>query len=97
LPDLRLDAANARQTIENNYLVSVTVENLTRVWVEAQVAVKGANGDTRLARLQAPGNQKSTTRLTFQGVPATAEVNDGSVPEMDLSNNKKEVLVTGQP
>jgi uncharacterized membrane protein len=97
LPDLRIDAANARQTVENNHVVSVTVENLTRVWVEVQVSVKGASGDVRLTRLQVPGNAKSTTRIAFQGVPAVAEINDGSVPQLDVSNNKKQVLLPGQP
>ncbi len=96
LPDLRVDAANAWQTSANNYLVSVTVENLTRVWVEARVMVKDASGEVRTERLQAPGNAKSTTRVSFQGTPATAEVNDGTVPELDLSNNIKQVAMQGQ-
>lgn len=97
LPDLRIDAVNARRTIENNYVVSVTVENLTRVWVEIPVVVSGASGIARATHIQVPGNAKSTTRISFQGVPATAEVNDGSVPELDISNNKKEVLMSGKP
>jgi aminopeptidase N len=97
LPDLRVAAANARLTAENTYVVSVTVENLTRVWVEIQVAVKGANGDVRLARLQVPGNAKSTTRIAFQGTPVMAEVNDGSVPELDFTNNQMPVPPPGQP
>ena len=97
LPDLRIDATNARQTVENTYVVSVTVENLTRVWAEVQVVVKSAKGDARLARLQVPGNAKSTTRIAFQGMPAMAEINDGSVPELDLTNNQMPVLPPGQP
>jgi hypothetical protein len=97
LPDLRIEAANARQTMENNHVVSVTVENLTRVWVEVPVVVSGASGITRATHIQVPGNAKSTTRISFQGVPTTAEVNDGSVPELDFSNNKKEVLMSGKP
>jgi hypothetical protein len=50
-----------------------------------------------LTRLQVPGNAKSTTRIAFQGVPAVAEINDGSVPQLDVSNNKKQVLLPGQP
>jgi hypothetical protein len=97
LPDLRIDAINARQTVENTSVVSVTVENLTRVWAEVQVVVKSAKGDARLARLQVPGNAKSTTRIAFQGVPVMAEINDGSVPELDLTNNQMPVLPPGQP
>ena len=96
LPDLRVDAANARQTLENNYVVSVTVENVTRVWVEVLVLVKGASGEVRTERLQVPGNAKSTTRVSFQGTPVTAEINDGSVPQLDLSNNIKQVAMPGQ-
>ena len=97
LPDLRIAATNARLTAENNYMVSVTVENLTRVWVEVQVAVKGANGEARLARLQVPGNAKSSTRIAFQGMPVMAEINDGSVPELDLTHNTMPVLPPVQP
>ena len=96
LPDLRVDAANARQTLENNYVVSVTVENVTHVWVEVPVMVKGASGGARTERLQVPGNAKNTTRVSFQGTPVTAEINDGSVPELDLSNNIKQVAMPGQ-
>ncbi len=96
-PDLRIAATNARLTAENTYIVSVTVENLTRVWVEVQVAVKGANGEARLARLQVPGNAKSSTRIAFQGMPVMAEINDGSVPELDLTHNTMPVLPPVQP
>jgi hypothetical protein len=44
-----------------------------------------------------PGNAKSTTRIAFQGVPVMAEINDGSVPELDLTNNQMPVLPPGQP
>jgi len=95
LPDLRVDAANARPTLENNYVVSVTIENLTRVWVEVPVMVKDAGGVVRSARLQVPGNAKGTTRISFQGTPATAEVDDGSVPELGTSSHQKQVVISG--
>jgi hypothetical protein len=97
LPDFRIDAANARETLANNYVVSVTVENLTPVWSEVPVIVRDARGNTRQARIQVPGNAKATTRITTQWQPTDAEVNDGSVPELDFSNNKKEVSNQRKP
>ncbi len=97
LPDFRIEAANARETLKNTYVVSVTVENLTPVWSEVPVIVRDANNDSRLARVQVPGKSKAIIRITIQGPPAIAEVNDGSVPELDYSNNKKDVSGTGAP
>ena len=91
LPDFRIDMANARQTLAKTYMVSVTVENLTPVWSEVPVIVRDAHGESRLARIQVPGKAKATTRIAIQGRPTVAEVNDGSVPELDFSNHRKEV------
>lgn len=96
LPDFRIEAANARETLENSFVVSVTVENLTNVWAEVPVILRADNGQLRTVRLQVAGKSKATTRITFQGLPTLAEVNDGSVPEMDFSNNKKDVQKPGQ-
>jgi len=91
LPDFRIEATNARRTLENNFVVSVTVENLTPVWSEVPVIVHSVNDQKRLGRIQVPGKEKATTRIVIQGAPSLAEVNDGSVPVLDSSNNKREV------
>ena len=95
MPDLRVDAANARQTLENNYLVSVTVENLTRVWVEARVMVEDASGEVALERLQVPGNAKSTTRFPFRE-PRPSPKSTTAACRSGISNNIKQVAMPGQ-
>jgi hypothetical protein len=91
LPDFRIEATNARRTLENNFVVSVTVENLTPVWSEVPVIVYSVDEQKRLGRIQVPGKAKATIRIVIQGVPNLAEVNDGSVPVLDSSNNRREV------
>jgi hypothetical protein len=68
------------------YLITVTVENLGAAGAEVPVTVKIPTGDVT-QRLQVLGKSKNSIRFEVPTVPQQVTVNDGSVPESDMSNN----------
>ena len=99
LPDFRIEAAYPRPTIAGSYGVTVTVENLGGAAAEVPVFVRAGVGERsgeRVERVQAPAHGKAVARVLVPAIPTEAEVNDGSVPESDSSNNKFAIKV-GKP
>lgn len=72
------------------YNVVITVENVSAVWVNVPVLVRGGGG-SRVERLAVPPGQKAVSRIAFPSVPQEVIVNDGSIPEAELSDNYKKV------
>lgn len=81
LPDLNIEAAAPRETLNGSFIVAVTVSNQGTAAANVPVIVRGANGENS-ARLQIGAKQKETTRVAVQGKPQQVTVNDGSVPEV---------------
>jgi hypothetical protein len=66
--------------------VTVTVANLGRAGAEVPVTVKFAGGEIT-KRLEVRGNSKGVIRVEISKPPKEIVVNDGSVPESDMTNN----------
>jgi hypothetical protein len=90
LPELKIDAAAPRQTLNNSYVVAVTVENSGNAGAEIPVTVRSANGEWT-ERLVVHAHQKETTRIVVAGNPTSVEINSGTVPEGDASDDKLEL------
>jgi aminopeptidase N len=86
LPDLRVETAYPRKLLEDRYTVTVTVENLGDAAAEVPVIVPLKAGDAT-ERVMVPANGKAVVRVQAPEAPAEVTVNDGSVPESDMSNN----------
>ncbi len=86
LPDFRIASVYSRQVLGGGQLVTVTVENLGAVAAEVPVTLHMAAGDAT-EKLIVPGKSKASVRILAASAPLTATVNDGSVPETDMSNN----------
>ncbi|HZE27957.1 MAG TPA: hypothetical protein VE083_11240 [Terriglobales bacterium] len=86
LPDFRVESAYPRQASQGNYLVTVTIENLAATGAEVPVTVRFDGGETT-QRVQVRGRAKGIVRIATPRPPTEITVNDGSVPESDLSNN----------
>ncbi len=82
LPQLKVDSAYVRQTLGEQTVTAITVENLGEAWCELPIAVRSANGENTV-RLVVPGKAKATVRVPLGDAPVNAEVNDGSVPEAE--------------
>ncbi len=86
LPQLRVDSAYVRQTLGQQTVTAVTIENLGDAWCEVPVAVRSANGENTV-RVVVPAKSKAIVRVPFEAAPSEAEVNDGSVPEAERRDN----------
>ena len=81
LPDLSIEAAMPRETLNGSFIVAVTVANQGTATANVPVIVRGENGESA-GRVQVGPKQKETTRIAVQGRPQQVTVNDGSVPEV---------------
>jgi hypothetical protein len=86
LPDFRVESAFTRKASQDNYLVTITVENLGAAGAEVPVTVAFDGGDTT-QKVEVRGNAKGTIRIATPSPPTQVIVNEGSVPESDMSNN----------
>ncbi len=86
LPDFRVESAFPRATVGGGYVVTVTVENLGNAGAEVPITLKVGSLDVN-KRLEVRAKSKNSVRIEVPGAPQEVIVNDGSVPESDLSNN----------
>jgi hypothetical protein len=86
LPDFRVETAFSRKASQDNYLVTVTVENLGSAGAEVPVTVRFDGGELT-DRIEVRGKAKGVVRVSTPKPPIQIIVNDGSVPESDMSNN----------
>ena len=96
LPDLRVVSAFPRATLAGAYVVTVTVENSGNAGAEAQVSLASEAGE-RGQPLLVPARGQAVARIQFPATPASATVNDGSVPESDMKNNSLKIAVPAAP
>jgi hypothetical protein len=86
LPDFKIESAFAAKTSTGTYLVTLTVDNLGTAAAEVPVIVKFAAGVVT-KRLEIHAKEKSVIRVETASAPQEIVVNDGSVPETDMTNN----------
>jgi aminopeptidase N len=86
LPDFRVESAFPRQASQDNYLVTVTIENLGAAGAEVPVSARFEGGEIS-ERVEVRGKSKGVVRIATPRPPTEITVNDGSVPENDLTNN----------
>jgi hypothetical protein len=86
LPDFKVESAFPRKTMTNSFMVTVTVDNLGTAGAEVPVIVKFAGGEVT-KRLEVHAKDKATIRVEVPAAPQEIVVNDGSVPESDVTNN----------
>ena len=86
LPDFRVESAFPRKASQDNYLVTVTVENLGAAGAEVPVTVRFEGGELT-QRVEVHAKAKGVVRVATPKPPTEIVVNDGSVPESDMSNN----------
>ena len=86
LPELKIESAVPRQTVNDSYLVAVTVENDGGAGVDIPITVRSAGGE-QTERILVPAHQKATTRLAVAGKPIDVAINNGTVPEVESSDD----------
>jgi hypothetical protein len=86
LPEFKVESAFSRKTMNDTYMLTITVDNLGSVGAEVPIAIKYTGGEVT-KRLEVRGKNKGVFRVEVSGEPQEAAVNDGSVPESNLTNN----------
>ena len=86
LPDFRVDSVFPRTTLDGTYVVTVTIANDSGPAAEVAVFVRAAGGE-RIKRMLVKGKSKAVDRVELPAAPNEVVVNDGSVPESNMSNN----------
>ncbi|HET6180590.1 MAG TPA: hypothetical protein VFE61_26970 [Candidatus Sulfotelmatobacter sp.] len=86
LPNFKIESAFARKTMTNAFMVTITVDNLGTAGAEVPLTIKFAGGDV-VKRLEVRAKTKGVIRVEVPSAPQELVVNDGSVPESDMTNN----------
>jgi hypothetical protein len=90
LPDFRVASVYPRAMDSGGYVVTVSVENLGAASAETPITVRMQTGEVT-KRLEVPGKSTASIRIEVPSKPEEVVVNDGSVPESDMSNNSFKV------
>ncbi len=86
LPDFHVQSVHPWQTEKGVQFVTVTLENLGSAGAEVPFTILFEGGEiTKRIEVRAKGT--ATTRVELPGTASEIVVNDGSVPESDLTNN----------
>jgi len=86
LPDLRVLSVHLWKGAKDIQLATVTIENLGAAGAEVPFTIRFGTGEiTR--RIEVRAKSTATTRVEVPGTATEVVVNDGSVPESDLTNN----------
>jgi len=93
LPDFKIESAFSRKVTANQFLLTITVDNLGGAGAEVPLTVKFMGGEVR-KRLEVRAKSKGTIRVETPGTPQEIAVNDGSVPEVNMTNNVFKVETT---
>jgi hypothetical protein len=92
LPDFKVAAVYPWEPSRNAYVVTVTVENSGDAAADVPLTLKMAEGQIS-KRLLVRGKSQGILRIEANSAPREVVVNDGSVPESDLSNNVYKIEV----
>jgi len=95
LPEFTATNGYARRSLQGIFLVSATIENKGGAAAEVPVIVHTDAGDVP-TRQRVPARSKVAVRIEVGSRPIDVTVNDGSVPEVDRSDNATPVKIANQ-
>jgi len=86
LPDFRVQSVHPWTTEKGVQFITVTLENLGSAGAEVPFTILFEGGEIT-KRIEVRAKSTATTRVEMPGTASEIRVNDGSVPESDLTNN----------
>ena len=86
LPDFHVQSVHPWQTDKGVQFITVTLENLGSAGAEVPFTILFEGGEIT-KRIEVRAKATATTRVELPGTANKIVVNDGSVPESDLTNN----------
>jgi hypothetical protein len=93
LPDFKVESAFSRKTMNDSFMLTITVDNLGTAGAEVPVIIKFKGGEV-MRRLEVHAKNIAVVRVEVPAAPQEIVVNDGSVPESDITNNVFKVEAT---
>ncbi len=96
LPDFKVESVFPRKTMNESFMLTITLDNLGTAGAEVPVIVKYTGGEI-MQRLEVQAKSKAVTRVEVPAAPQEVVVNDGSVPETDMTNNTFKLEVSDAP
>jgi hypothetical protein len=87
LPEFRVESAYPRATVGGGYIVTVTVQNSGEAGAEVPVILRMEDNELT-KRLEVRAKSSASIRMEAASWPREVVVNDGSVPESDMANNR---------
>lgn len=91
LPDFHVAETRARRNLNGSFTVDITVENLGTATAEVPVTVR-TEAASVTQRLLVPAGSSEEVRITVPAKPLEAVVNDGSVPEPEMNDNRAVIV-----
>src|SRR4029077_13622826 len=92
LPDFKVASVHPRKMAGNNYVVTVTVENRGEAGAEVPLTLTMVEGKV-VRKIEVHAKSEGVIRIEAASAPLEVVVNDGSVPESDMSNNVYKIEV----
>jgi hypothetical protein len=86
LPEFRVTSVYPSKLANGGYMVTVTVENRGDAAAEIPVTLHTLDSEAS-AKLVVAGKSKASVRIQTPSLPQDVTLNDGSVPESDISND----------
>jgi hypothetical protein len=86
LPDFHVQSVHPWKTEKGAQFITVTLENLGNAGAEVPFTIFFEGGEIT-KRIEVRATATATTRVELPGTATKIVVNDGSVPEIDLTNN----------
>jgi len=86
LPDFHVQSVHPWKTEKGVQIVTVTLENLGGAGAEVPFTILFEGGEIT-KRIEVRAKSTATTRVELPGTASEIVINDGSVPESDLTNN----------
>jgi hypothetical protein len=96
LPDFKVESVFPRKTMNESFMLTITLDNLGTAGAEVPVIVKYAGGEIK-QRLEVQAKNKAVIRVEVPAAPQEVVVNDGSVPESDTTNNTFKLETSSAP
>jgi hypothetical protein len=87
LPEFHVEAVHPWKTERGVQFITITLENLGNAGAEVPFTVIFEGGEIT-KRIEVRAKSTATTRVELPGTASEIVVNDGSVPESDLTNNR---------
>ncbi len=95
LPDFHVQSVHPWKTEKGVQFITVTLENLGNAGAEVPFTISFESGEIT-KRIEVRAKSTATTRVELLGTASQIVINDGSVPESDLTNNVYQIRAQQQ-